>query len=219
MIVGHSMGGLVARLFAEAYRKDVAGMMLVGAPHESGRLGFRGQFIAPRLMAADRPIPPIRKFQDSPPEWPTAAEVDSCRAQAARTARIVRPYDHLRALAQRHRLWALAHPACAVSKDDFIADELAAFFRQRQIDPSPLGDLPLVLVFGFQGLFVPPGVDPAALRRETDSLRIDYARLSRRSRLVIDTLSGHHTQLDNPSLVVGLIRDLLHRTPIAPATP
>jgi pimeloyl-ACP methyl ester carboxylesterase len=215
VVVGHSIGGLVARLFAEAYRADVAGVVLVGATHESTRLMFRGQFVQLRTLATDRPIPPVHRLADDSPEQLAAAEVDSCRARAMRAARIVRPYDQLRAPAQRQRLWALEHPSCVKSNDDFLAEEMADLFRRRAAAPAPLGDLPLTLVFGTQGLIVPPGVDSAALRRQVDSLRQDYARLSRRSTLIIDPSSGHHVQLDNPSLVVRLIRDMLHASTTA----
>jgi hypothetical protein len=75
----------------------------------------------------------------------------------------------------------------------------------------PLGDLPLVVVLGLQGSGPPPGLSEAEWR--SDSLRIDLSKLSRRGRRVTDSLSGHHVQLDNPALVVSLIREVLHAIP------
>jgi KaiC/GvpD/RAD55 family RecA-like ATPase len=43
----------------------------------------------------------------------------------------------------------------------------------------------------------------------SDSLRIDLSKLSTRGRLVLDSLSGHHVQLDNPMLVVNVIRQMM----------
>jgi pimeloyl-ACP methyl ester carboxylesterase len=128
----------------------------------------------------------------------------------ARTgARIWRPYDQLRALAQRYRVQALQHPSCQVFQDDHFAEEMAAFYRQWAVAPHSLGDLPLVVITGTQDGGPPPGLSEADIR--SDSPRIDLSRLSRRGRLVTDTLSGHQVQLDNPSLVVYVIRELLRQ--------
>jgi pimeloyl-ACP methyl ester carboxylesterase len=67
VLVGHSIGSFVARSFAETYRKDVVGMVLVGPTNENGKLGYRGQWVIPRLLATDRPVPPVQSFADGPP--------------------------------------------------------------------------------------------------------------------------------------------------------
>jgi hypothetical protein len=162
-------------------------------------------------------VPDVASFASSPPRPRPVAEADSCRAQAERTARIWRPYDQLRAQAQRYRVWALSHPACvagqvvgADSPDDYFAEEMAGFFAQWSANPHPLGDLPLVVVMGTYGSSVrPPYLSEADWR--SDSVRIDLSRLSRRGLLVRDSLSGHHVQLDNPAVVVTAIRDLLRQ--------
>ena len=211
LLVGHSLGAFVVRQFAEGYRQEVAGMVLVGPTNENGKLGYRGQFVLMRTLATDRPIPPVHKLAESPPTPVAGAEADSCRTRADRTARIVRPYDQLRAQAQRYRVWALQHPACGMGGDDFFAEQMAAFYNRWALDPHPLGDLPLIVVMGTQGRSKPPGLSMEDW--QSDTLRIDLSKLSRRGRLVTDTLSGHHVQLDNPALVVSLIREVLRAVP------
>jgi len=88
---------------------------------------------------------------------------------------------------------------------------MAAFFNRWAVDPHPLGDVPLIVVMGTQGRSPPPGLSGALWR--SDSLRIDLSQLSRRGRLVTDTLSGHHVHLDNPALVVSVIREVLRGVP------
>lgn len=210
IVVGHSIGAFVARLFAEHYRTDVAAVVLVGPTNENGKLGYRGQWTLPRTLAIDRPIPPVRTLAESPPVPRRGAEADSCRARAVRSARIWRPYDQLRAQAQSYRIWALQHPACVVGQDDYFAEEMAAFYGKWAIDPHPLGDVPLTVIMGTVRGPLPPGLSEADIR--SDSLRIDLSKLSRRGRLVTDSLSGHHVQLDNPGLVVNAIRQLLSGT-------
>lgn len=207
VLVGHSLGAFVVRLFAESHRKDVAGMVLVGPSKENGKLGYRGRFVLMRTLASDRPIPPVHSFAESPPAPAARADADSCRARAERTAR----FDQLRAQAQRYRVWALQHPACGMGQDDFFAEQMAAFYNAWARDPHPLGDLPLIVVMGTQGRSKPPGLPEEDWR--SDTLRIDLSKLSRRVRLVTDTLSGHHAHLDNPALVVSLIREVLRAVP------
>jgi pimeloyl-ACP methyl ester carboxylesterase len=213
LLVGHSIGAFVARWFADTYRAEVTGVVLVDPANENGKLGFRGQWVIPRLLATDRPVPAVRSMSESPPRPLPAAEADSCRARAERNARIFRPYDQLRAQAQRYRLWALQHPACVAVEgvDVHFAEEMAAFFNRWSAATHPLGDLPLIVIMGTRPRMPPPGLSLAEWK--SDSLRLDLSRLSRRGRLVEDSLSGHHVQLDNPALVVTLIRDLLRQFP------
>jgi pimeloyl-ACP methyl ester carboxylesterase len=208
VLVGHSIGAFVVRSLAETHRGDVVGMVLVDPANENGKLGYRGQWTIPRLLATDRPVPPFHSFADNPARSLPGEESDSCRARAERSARIWRPYDRLPAQAQRYRVWALQHPSCTTGQDDYFAEEMARFFGAWSADPHPLDSLPLIVVLGTQRAR-PPGLSEAEWR--SDSLRIDLSKLSRRGRLVSDTLSGHHVQLDNPGLVVTLVRDVLHQ--------
>ena len=213
VLVGHSLGALVAREFARAYRPQVAGMVLVEPANENGMLGYRGQWVLPRTLATQRPIPGPRRLADAPPVRDTTAEGDSCRARALRVARIWRPYDRLGASAQRYRVWALAHPACVIWQDDLFAEQMAGFYADWARAANPLDSLPLTVIMGGRRE-PPPGLSDAQVR--ADSARIDLARLSSRGRLVADSLSGHHVQLDNPRLVVRVIRELVTRA-TAPA--
>jgi len=211
LLVGHSLGAFVVRTFAEDYRKEVGGMVLVDPTNENGKLGFRGQFVLMRTLATDRPIPAPHGFDGKPPGSVVGSDFEACRTRAERTARIVRPYDQLRAQAQRYRVWALQHPACRQGQDDLFAEQMAAFYNRWAREPHPLSDLPLVVVMAGQRSGPPPGLSEADWR--SDSLRIDLSRLSSRGRLVTDSLSGHHVQLDNPALVVRIIREVTRAIP------
>ena len=207
LLVGHSIGSFVVRLFAESHPEDVIGVVLVGPTNENGKLGYRGQWTLARTHATTRPVPAPRTWNESPPIPMRDADADSCRARAERNARIWRPYDQLRAQAQRFRVWALQHPSCVTRQDDYFAEEMATFYGKWAANAHPLGDLPLTVVGGTLTGPPPPGLSEAELK--SDSLRIDLSRLSARGRSVADSLSGHHVQLDNPRLVLSLIRELL----------
>jgi pimeloyl-ACP methyl ester carboxylesterase len=70
VLVGHSVGGLIARVFAEQYQEDVAGMVLVDSTHEDTTLMIQGRLVRFRDTAKARPIPPAQTMKTSPPKPP-----------------------------------------------------------------------------------------------------------------------------------------------------
>ena len=71
-MVGHSIGGLLVRLYADAYPGDVAGVVLVDPTHESGQLGSMryGGIVRLREKATGRPVPEPRLSQAGPASDP-----------------------------------------------------------------------------------------------------------------------------------------------------
>jgi len=65
VMVGQSIGGLLVRLYADAYPGDVAGVVLVDPTHESGQLGSGryGGIVRLREKATGRPVPVPRLSQ------------------------------------------------------------------------------------------------------------------------------------------------------------
>ena len=65
VMVGQSIGGLLVRLYADAYPGDVAGVVLVDPTHESGVLGSGryGGMVRLREKATGRPLPAPRLAQ------------------------------------------------------------------------------------------------------------------------------------------------------------
>src|ERR1051326_1105294 len=51
MLVGHSWGGLIARMYAYLYPTEVAGMVLVDSAHEDEYLWLNGRVIRPSSMS------------------------------------------------------------------------------------------------------------------------------------------------------------------------
>ena len=69
VMVGQSIGGLLVRLYADAYPADVAGVVLVDPTHESGVLGSMryGGMVRLREKATGRPVPAPRLSQAGGP--------------------------------------------------------------------------------------------------------------------------------------------------------
>jgi pimeloyl-ACP methyl ester carboxylesterase len=88
---------------------------------------------------------------------------------------------------------------------DLVADT-------RENRPYPLGDLPLIVLAAGKAGEPPPGVTAEAWQQLADEKRqqrVDQARLSRNSKLIIATRSGHEIHQDDPPLVIAAIREVV----------
>lgn len=209
VLVGHSYGGLVARIFAARYRADVAAMILVDPAHPEDWL---------------EPAPKEQARID--------LGVRACRQgeRAARlgVARFVSWLVGIGALqAARSIVNVFSRGALASSLDEIIAPlfklppEVRApvrnfwtrpcFFEalssqiasmsetsHEVIDSSAggYGDLPLVTI-------TRANADEHTRRRQED-----LARLSSRGRHIVASAGGHWIPLDDPGSVVETIRDV-----------
>jgi pimeloyl-ACP methyl ester carboxylesterase len=56
VVVGQSLGGMIARIFAERYSEEVVGVVLVDAYSEDAQLFMNGAMRRVRLLSKNRPI-------------------------------------------------------------------------------------------------------------------------------------------------------------------
>src|SRR5918993_5313980 len=199
VLVGHSFGGLLVRLYAARYPQEVAGLVLVDAAHEQqyqrapteirellpqleeqGRQqleGLKALIVSGSLDAGMLPIPP---------QLPAAA-AETFRALVAAGPKHVETL-----LAEQQAVGA-------------IHAELAA----AQI--TSLGDLPLMVLSHGQPMAM-PGLAEAvnqASEQLWQQLQAELAALSSRGRLVVAEGSGHYLQLERPELVVDAIAEVV----------
>ncbi|MFL6209048.1 MAG: alpha/beta fold hydrolase [Pyrinomonadaceae bacterium] len=211
LLVGHSYGGWLVRLYTSTYPADVAGMVLVEAGADNPwRMLPDGKLVHSSDIAKGRPIPAVKtanplRVSDIPP-----AALTQMRAglQEAASHANEPPRDKLPPDAQRMRTWALAqlgHVAAAVNP--FENDELAGLRAERAKSEHPLGDMPLIVIT--RGISEKEGPDGEALAAEHRQDHATLAAMSRKGKLVIAAHSGHHVQLDEPELVIKSIREVL----------
>ena len=143
VLVGHSMGGLLVRRYAQSYPTAVVGMVLVDPTHENAR----------HFFTADNQWKRVR-------EQPT--------------------------------------PMGADFQELYVA---------RQLNPVPLGDRPLIVLDGTRP--DPKVKIPDDIAREKAAEPEDQLRISRNSKLVRDSSSGHRIHVDNPKLVADAIEEVV----------
>ncbi|GMA13821.1 alpha/beta hydrolase [Deinococcus metallilatus] len=164
VLVGHSVGGLVAFEFARRFPARVAGLLLLDSSHPD---------------------------------------------QAARLA-LHAPPEQRQVEAQRMIQMQEEHPE---------RPDLAALLGQgpHVTTPRVLGDLPLAVISRGVTAFGPKQMQQNPDLTEADwqnrmgtwaALQAEYAAASTRGRQVQAERSGHYPQLDEPELVIAVLRDL-----------
>lgn len=184
VLVGHSYGGLIVRLYAYTYPHEVAGLVLVDSTHEDILLRYPelGQnVIDPQLPICQALVPfGILRFlgylNGVVVEYPPTVQ-PAAKAQLYQTRYCHTEYDEQAA-------W----------------DESVAQVRAVR---HPLGHLPLVVLS--HGL---PYADPR-VEQDWQALQRDLAGFSSDSLHIIATRSGHQIQLDQPDLVIAAIKQVL----------
>jgi pimeloyl-ACP methyl ester carboxylesterase len=211
VLVGHSYGGWLVRLYASTYPADVAGMVLVEAGADNPRrLLADGKEGHSSDLATGRPIPAVKiskplRVSDIPPG--ALSQMRAGLPEAVKRANEP-PRSKLPAEAQHMRTWALGqlgHVAAAVNP--FEEEELAGLRAERAKSEHPLGDLPLIVLT--RGIPEEKGPDGEAFEAEHRRDHEAIAAMSRKGKLVIAGHSGHHVQLDEPEIVIKSIRDVL----------
>lgn len=211
VLVGQSLGGLLVRVFASQYPKEVAGMVLVDSTHEDTQLFMNGKIQRMRELSQNRIIPPVQPSISAADKTLSVEErrqIEEFLKQIG-PPRVEPPFNQLPPEIQRMRLWALARPQhYAADNDPYMAEEFAEIYSGRKTGAFPLGDLPLIVLM--RGKSEYPDTDVGKqLNEERKRMQVDLLHLSRNSKQIVAEDSGHHIQLDRPSLVVDAIREVL----------
>lgn len=200
ILVGHSLGGFVTRLYYETHREDVAAMVLVDAHHERqfDEEEFR-EFIAAvrtafpimgaattlgitRLMLTLDVLPPLfaRQEKGAPPD--------------------IRPM--LRAG------WAKTRYFATMADEEASLEATASQVKRAGL----LGDLPLIIVTAAGPTWwpdMPQDVDLSRFRHMWLNLQADLLKLSTNSRQVFADKSTHFVNFDQPEIIVEQVRQLI----------
>jgi pimeloyl-ACP methyl ester carboxylesterase len=194
VLVGHSLGGLIARLYAGQYSNETAGVVFVD--HALAMISRR----PPTGGGAPAP-PPLAAFPTSlPSSGKTAMGVQDDPT-----------FSKLSAQDRELHRWGTAQTSDrAISPDnvDMLADCVAQADASIKDQSHPLGDKPLVDITAGT---VPPLPPPIA-----ETWHIKYAELqtkllslSGNSKQFVTENSGHFVMIDRPDVVVDAINQVV----------
>jgi pimeloyl-ACP methyl ester carboxylesterase len=215
VLVGASLGGLMARVYADQYPTEVAGMVFDDSTHEDTVLFLNGKPTRMRELARGRPIPPVQTHWEKPPPSQPPKESPTPPAPAGKPEE---PFDRLPATLQQLRLSARSEPSfqeANAGEFELLAEELAFMHADRLKRPQPLGHLPLISLapVGVGGDETPPpGVSAEEwkkLREEKAEQKRDLATLSSKGQCRLIERSGHEIHLYRPDAVIQAIRDVV----------
>lgn len=203
VMVGHSLGGMNVKLYAETYPADIAGLVLVDPSHEG--LGKQFWTLDPAYQAQYAPyIASLQPCLAATGEQLAAGSplADTCVGAAGpRYSPAINVAEAARGRqAGRRNAW--------ISEQENIwfasADQLRAAYRN-------LGDIPLI-VLTKEPVAPVPG-ETQAMRNAKNRVWIDLhdaiARMSSRGTRWTIAETGHYIQLDQPGAVDGAIFDVL----------
>ncbi len=211
VLVGHSFGGGLVRLYQLTYPGEVKGMVLAEAgADDPWRMLGDGKLRRSSELASGQAIPVVKtagplQISDIP-----AGAVTQIRAAAARFGPSANeaPREKLPADAQRMRTWALSTIKHWASSDNpFENEELLGLAQARKKSDFSLGDLPLIVIT--RGKSDETGPDSKMFEAEHRKEHETIAKMSRAGKLIVAENSGHHVQIEQPLLVVQAIRDVL----------
>jgi pimeloyl-ACP methyl ester carboxylesterase len=197
VLVGHSLGGMLIRMYAHTYPDEVVGMVLVDSMHEDRTIHN------PELVKA---------IQEMTGQFRVFAFLSSSGIMALAPQYVPNPGLPEDAYKQYQAITATTKGFETLLAESSAAEENATEARALQM--SNFGDMPLIVLSAGHRQAVPSFTD-AENQQLWEELQIEQSELvllSSEGKQIMAEQSGHYIQLDQPELVIGAIREVVDAT-------
>ena len=207
ILVGHSLGGIIARLFEKKYPAEVKGLVLVDATSEDAVLFMNGKIQRLRTFSQNRTIPPVKTKPDTSTKIPAMKDLEEMWKMMGEP-KIESPFDRLPKKFQEQRIWAMRQPKFLLADNGpYWADEFSAMYADSLYS---LGNKPIYVLSSGRDAFS-KNTDSAmkAIWLEKLEQKEKMSNLSSNSKHIITTKSGHEIHLEEPELVINAIKEVI----------
>jgi pimeloyl-ACP methyl ester carboxylesterase len=194
VFVGHSLGGMLVRMFAHKYPDEIVGMVLVDSLHEARMIRN------PDLAEA---------IQEATGQFRMFALLNSTGITALAPQSIPNPGLPADANARNQALMATTDALATWLAELKMGEANCAEALALQI--NSFGNLPLIVISAGHGDRLASFSD-AENQQLWENMQIEQtelAALSTQGKQIVAEKSGHHVQLDQPELVIGAIRQVI----------
>ncbi len=203
VLVGHSLGGVLMRLYAHEHPDQVVGTVLVDSSHEE-QLLRNPEAIIRLARRADKLMNGILRLMQQVIATGVLALAPKLFPRQMLDMVAQEDRDAFRGVVSADtKNLAVMQEEIAVAADHFAA------VRTAQI--TTLGDMPLIVLSHGKSQQI-PGLS-AEVNREFEQtwqqMQSELAQQSSRGKRIVAEKSGHYIQLDQPELVIDAIREVV----------
>jgi pimeloyl-ACP methyl ester carboxylesterase len=207
VLVGASLGGVMVRVFANAYPNDVSGMVLVDSVQENDFEILNDKAVRLRETSQKREIPAVQAL--------VKEEAAPLVVKPTKSSKFLPDNPRSKLPPELQRVWMITrkqdkYNEAANSEFSFLPEELDKLYAQTAGEPQPLGKKPLIVLTRDAAFDrAPRGMSVAELNNNRKSLQVKLATLSANSRLVTVKDTGREIQLYRPDVVAAAIREVV----------